>query len=97
LRGSTQQLSKTGADNHKYRKNVWDLYGRVEGRMKVCEGCGNLIRRQTGSTNPDQWELSDSEPPTKEHILAGPNTPLPLLAPIEMKAAFSGLSGQRSA
>jgi hypothetical protein len=32
---------------------------------------GDPIGRTTISTNPDPWELPDTDPPTRQHILAG--------------------------
>ena len=49
---------------------VRDTYGRVEGKIKGPEVDGNPTERPTESTNLDPWELSESEPPTKEHTWA---------------------------
>jgi hypothetical protein len=50
---------------------VRDPYGRVRGRIEGTKGGGNSIGRPTVLTNLDPWGLSETEPPTKEHTLAG--------------------------
>lgn len=61
--------------------------------MEEAEEEGNLIGRQTVSTNPDSWELPDTEPPIRQHTLAGPRP----MTPILQRTAWSGLSGRRYA
>lgn len=43
-----------------------DSYGRVEERIEGPEADENLTE-PTESTNPDFCELSETEPPSKEH------------------------------
>jgi hypothetical protein len=50
---------------------VRDSYGRVGGRIEGPEGDRNSTGRPTKSTHLDPWELSDTEPPTKEHTQTG--------------------------
>jgi hypothetical protein len=50
---------------------VWDPYGRVRGMIEVAEVGGNSIGRTEVSSNPDPWELPETNPPTKEHTWAG--------------------------
>ena len=54
---------------------VGDPYGRVRGRFEGTERDGHLIGRTKLLSNWDPWELPDTKPPTKEHILAGPWPP----------------------
>jgi hypothetical protein len=44
-----------------------DPYGRVRRRTERTEGGGNPIGRLAVSSNLALWELSETEPPTKEH------------------------------
>jgi hypothetical protein len=46
-------------------------YGRVGRRIEGPEGDKNSTGRRRDSTNLDPWELSETEPPTKEHTWAG--------------------------
>jgi hypothetical protein len=43
--------------------------------MEEAEEDGDPIGRPAVSTNPDPWELPKSEPPTRQHILAGLKPP----------------------
>jgi hypothetical protein len=47
-----------------------DFYRRVGGKIKGPERDRNPTRRPTEATNMDLWKLSETEPPTKEHIQA---------------------------
>jgi len=53
-----------------YTANYWTEIGdkRVRGRVERIQGDGNPIGRQTMSANLNPWELSETKPPTKEHI-----------------------------
>jgi hypothetical protein len=51
---------------------VRDLYGRVRRWTGLMEGYGNCIGRTSVSINTDTWDLSETKPPTKEHMLACP-------------------------
>jgi hypothetical protein len=42
-----------------------DLYGRLRGRIEGAEGDGRPLGK---ITHLDLWELSETKPPTKEHI-----------------------------
>ena len=46
----------------KHWTEVGDHYERVGGRTEGTEGYGNLIIRPSLSTNPDPWELPETEP-----------------------------------
>jgi hypothetical protein len=50
-----------------------DSYGRVavRGRIEGPEEHRDSTGKPLGSTNLDLWELSETEPPTKEQIQAG--------------------------
>jgi hypothetical protein len=48
------------------------LYGRVGGRVEGPGGDRDSTGRSTESTNLGPWELSETEPPTKEHTQTGP-------------------------
>ena len=52
-------------DNHwtELRNSYW----RVRERIEDPEGERNSTRRPTESTTLDPWQLSETEPPTKEH------------------------------
>ena len=56
-------------------------------RIEEAKGNGDLIGRPAVSTNQDPWELSDTEPPTRQHIKAYLrhiyNRGLPYLASVE--------------
>jgi len=52
-----------------------DTCERFGGRIEGPEGERNCIRRRTESTNLNPWEVSETEPPTKEHTWAGPRPP----------------------
>ena len=67
-----QQLTESDTDTVIHWMEVGDLYGRVRGKIEGTEGDSNAIRRTTISTNLNQWEAPESEPPIKEHITAGP-------------------------
>jgi hypothetical protein len=49
--------------------------------MELRESCGRIgvrieeLHKKTESTNKDTWGLPETEPPTKEHVWAGPNHP----------------------
>jgi hypothetical protein len=49
---------------------VWDSYGRDGRRIESPEGGGNRPGRPTESSKLDLWELSGTEPSTKEHTLS---------------------------
>ena len=51
-----------------------EIRGRTEGAEELCNPIG---RSPTVSTNPDLWELPETEPPTKEHTWAGPRPGIP--------------------
>jgi hypothetical protein len=51
-----------------------DTYGSFRGRIESPEVDGYPARRPAESTNLDTWDLSESEPPIKEHTWAGPRT-----------------------
>ena len=65
-----QQLRQMQILTTKHWTEVGNPNGRVRGRIEGAEGDGNPIGRPTVSTNLDLWELSETEPPTKEHIQA---------------------------
>ena len=67
-----------------------DPYGRVRQRTEGMEEDSNPIGRPTVSKNMDPWELPVTEPPTKEHTLAGPRPPKHM----QQRAALSDLSGR---
>ena len=50
---------------------VGDPYGRVGERIEGPVAYRNHTGRPTEPTNLDAWEISETEPPTKEHSLAG--------------------------
>jgi hypothetical protein len=50
---------------------VGDIYGGVRERTEDPVIDENSTGRPIESTNQDSWELSKSEPPTKEHTWAG--------------------------
>lgn len=54
---------------------VRESCGRVEGRVEGPRGDRDSTKRPTESTNLDLWGLPKTEPPTKEHIWAGPRSP----------------------
>ena len=43
--------------------------------MKALKGIGNPTGEPTELTNLDHWELSETEPPTKEHTQVGKRPP----------------------
>jgi hypothetical protein len=49
-----------------------NTYGRVRERTERTERNSNPIGRPTVSPNLDLWELSETEPSTKEHTRADP-------------------------
>ena len=74
----------------KHGMEVRDSYRRVRSRMEGTEGDYNPIGRPTVSTNLYLWELPQTEPPTKEHVWAGPRPP----AHVVERAAMSDISGK---
>jgi hypothetical protein len=50
---------------------VRDTGGRVRGKIEATKGDDNPTGRPTVSINLDPLELPESNPPTKEHTLAG--------------------------
>jgi len=65
-------------DTHTYSQTwteIRDSYGRVGGRVKSPEEGRDSTGRPTDSTNLDPWELSETEPPIKEHTQSGPRPP----------------------
>jgi hypothetical protein len=50
---------------------VGNSYGRIRGRSEGTEADGNPVGRTTVLTNLDLWELSEANPPTKEHKCMG--------------------------
>lgn len=67
-----QQLTETDAeDTHSQAfDGGLEPYERVRGCIYRIEMEGNLIGRQTMSTNLNKWELSETELPPKEHTQA---------------------------
>ena len=58
----------------KHWMGIGDSYG-VGRRIAGPEGDENSTGRPIESTNLDPWKLSETEPPTKEHTLAGMRPP----------------------
>jgi hypothetical protein len=50
----------------KHWMEVEDSHGRTGGQIEGTEWGGNFTGRPTVSTNLDPWELSETEPSTKE-------------------------------
>ena len=50
----------------KYWMNIGDSYGRVSGRVEGPEDDRNSTAKPIESNNLDSWQLSETEPPTKE-------------------------------
>jgi len=73
----------------KHWTEVGDPHGRVRGRIEGTEGDGNPIGRPTVSTNPDSWELPETNSPTI-HGQTGPR----LLVHMWQRTALSALSGR---
>jgi hypothetical protein len=68
FRDPTQKLTETHADTHSQTLDgTWHSYGRVWKRIEGPEGDRNSTGKPTESTNLDTWELSETEPQTKEH------------------------------
>jgi hypothetical protein len=59
---------------------VRDPYGRAGGRTEGPEGNRSPTERQTMLTNLNLWKLSETEPPTKEHIQTGPRPSITYVA-----------------
>jgi hypothetical protein len=49
---------------------VGDPWGWMRGKLEKAEEEGDLIRRPIVSKNLDPWDLSDTEPPTRQHTPA---------------------------
>ena len=50
--------------------SFWGHFGWIRKRLEETEEEGNPIGRPAVSTNLDPWDLSDTEPPTRQHTLA---------------------------
>jgi hypothetical protein len=59
----------------KHSTEIRDACGRAGGRTEGPEGKGNPVRKPTESTKLDPWELSETEPLSKEHTWAGTRPP----------------------
>jgi hypothetical protein len=59
--------------------------------MEEAEEEGNPIRRPVVSTNPEPWELPETEPPTWQYTWAGPRPP----THIQQRTDWTGFSGRR--
>ena len=72
-----------------------ESYGRIEGRIQGPEE----DRNSTESTNLDPWELSETEPPSKEHTRAGTEALATHIAVVQLisMTASSGLRGRACA
>ena len=59
--------------------NQWNevqgTYRGIRGRIEGAEGVDNSIGRPAVSTNPDPWELPETEPSTTGHTQAGLEDP----------------------
>ena len=76
-----QQLTETDTDTYTQRTpnhstEVGDPYGGIRGRVEEAEGEGDSIGRPAVSTDPDPWELPETELPTKTILgwTEGPGT-----------------------
>jgi len=58
--------------------------GGVERRIEGPEGNRNSVGKLTESNNLDPWELSETEPPTKEHTMAGSRPPSTYVADLQL-------------
>lgn len=67
LRGSTQQLTGTGADTHS-RALDGVLHERDRGKNEGAERDGNPTERPSESTKLGLLEVPEAKPPTKEVV-----------------------------
>ena len=52
-----------------------ESYGKVGYRTEQSEGVKDTTRIPIESTNLGPWRLTETEPPTKGHTVAGPRPP----------------------
>lgn len=75
--------------------NQWikarDPSGWTRERLEEVEEEDNPIGRPTVSTNLDFWELSDTDPPTRQHTLDGPRS----LTHTQQRTSLFGLNKGR--
>ena len=91
-----QQLTETEADTHTQALD-WghaDFYERVRGGVEGAEEDCNSIGRSTASTNLDCWELSETNPSTKEHTWSGPGLRPPPPPPCSRGLSFLASVGE---
>ena len=75
---------------------VEDPCGWIKERLEEAEEEDDPIRRPTLSTNLDSWDLSDPQPPRRQHTLAGPRS-LTHIQHIQQRLAWRGGSNPVSA
>ena len=78
-----------------FTPNQWteaaDPSGSMREKLEEAEEEGNPIGRPAVSTNLDHRDDSDTEPPTRQHTLAGMRLP----THIQQRTARSGLNERR--
>jgi hypothetical protein len=83
MKGLTHQLIQ----KHTATVKQWMELGNLwKNRRNDCcpQGDGNSTGRPTESTNLDTSELSETEPPTKEHTWAEPRPPTTYVADLSL-------------
>jgi hypothetical protein len=84
LRGSTQQMTQTGAETHSQRgMELRNSYGRTGEGMRALKGIGTPHEDQKGQLT---WTLEALrlEPPTKVHKWPGPRPPHTHIADVQL-------------
>jgi len=68
----SSKLKQIQRPRSKHQSELQESYGRVRGMIKGPDENWDSTERPTESINLEPWGLPKSEPPTKEHIWAGP-------------------------
>jgi hypothetical protein len=87
-----KQLKESDANIYTQPMDRTQRYWGIMENLEEAEEEGNPIRRLEVSTNIDHQDLSETEPPTRQHTLAG----LRLLSYIQQRTIWSGLNGRKS-